>query len=134
MLPCLLVGDSIAVGVAQQRPECAVMAKVGISTKAWNRRYLSVLPTAQTTVISLGVNDAPNAPTAWELRELRMRIVGRVVWILPSQAKQPAARWAALWYARWYGDTVLELPAGRVAPDGVHPTGAGYRILAQQTR
>ncbi len=134
MLPCLLIGDSIAVGVAQQRPECAVIAKVGISTRDWNRRYLQVLPQAQTTVISLGVNDGPQAPTAAELRELRMRITGRVVWILPSTEKQPAARWAALWYARYYGDQVVELPADRMAPDGIHPTGTGYRILAGQTR
>jgi hypothetical protein len=56
LLECLVLGDSIAVGLGQARPECAVVAVSGITSE----RYVLTLharPRARTVVISLGVND-----------------------------------------------------------------------------
>ena len=57
MLECLIVGDSIAVGVSQVRPECQSIAKSGINSRDWNNKHLHKLKPARTLVISLGAND-----------------------------------------------------------------------------
>ena len=62
MVPCLIMGDSIAVGVGQARPECSTIAEVGINSA----RYLQTLHGArhaQTVIISLGVNDSVDMET-----------------------------------------------------------------------
>jgi len=33
MIECLILGDSIAVGIGQMRPECVVQAKSGINSE-----------------------------------------------------------------------------------------------------
>jgi hypothetical protein len=40
MLECLILGDSIAVGTHQFRPDCVSYSKGGWNTKQWNRDYL----------------------------------------------------------------------------------------------
>lgn len=120
MTDCLILGDSIAVGVGQQRPECHVEARVGVSAAAFHVAQTS----ADTVIISLGSNDWSDPTSAlWKLRE---RIdAKRVVWIVP------AIRWAAQVHrvADLYGDTTVTVMAGF---DGVHPT--SYRALAQLTK
>ena len=62
MLDCLVLGDSIAVGVGQARPECAVVAVSGITSE----HYVQMFPgdaQARTAVISLGVNDGDGIAT-----------------------------------------------------------------------
>ncbi len=39
MIECLILGDSIAVGTAQARPECVSYATSGINTTQFNKKY-----------------------------------------------------------------------------------------------
>jgi lysophospholipase L1-like esterase len=73
MLDCIILGDSIAVGLGQARPDCDVFAVSGITSD----RYVQTLLTsrqARTVIISLGVNDGEGAATADNLLRLRAAI------------------------------------------------------------
>jgi len=143
MLECLILGDSIAVGTQQFRPECAVMAKGGINSQQWRQKYLQsdsgALPEAKTVIISLGSNDHKNVRTIKELQEIRRNVrADRVFWILPH-GNNPASGTDIEWLQAFVkvvagenGDTVL--PITRVQKDNIHPSWAGYRDLAEQTK
>ena len=132
MLECLIVGDSIAVGTQQARPECVVMAKSGINSRDWvNRNATSSPYRARTVIISLGSNDYAGIKTEAELRTVRaLTQADRVYWILP--AIKPTVQDIVRKVAQEYGDTVLPIP--EVSADGVHPTARGYRLLAENSR
>ena len=131
MLPCLVIGDSIAVGVGQTLPECRTEARVGITS----RQFVHELLTAQSAdkvVISLGVNDGPAAYTIENLRRVRETVRGRVVyWLMP--ANHDYARDAIHTVAAQFGDRTIDCTA-EAGPDGLHPTGAGYRKLGSLIR
>jgi lysophospholipase L1-like esterase len=139
MLECLILGDSIAVGTHQFRPECASYSKGGWNTKQWNRDYLNNDLTAKTVIISLGSNDHKYIETEDELIKLRNRVKGqRVFWILPA-GNHPKSNVSIQYIqtlvrhiAKQYGDTVL--PITRLQADGIHPSWAGYKELANQTK
>ena len=85
MLDCLILGDSIAVGTHQQRPECVAYAKGGWNTWQWNRDYLKNNLSAKTVIISLGSNDHSGVKTKAELQRIREKVgVAKVFWILPA--------------------------------------------------
>jgi lysophospholipase L1-like esterase len=132
MLECLIIGDSIAVGTHQARPECVAYAKGGWNTWQWNREYLNKNLSAKTVIISLGSNDHKGVRTKAELQRLREKVgtAARVFWILPAIKPEIQAIVKAM--ALEYGDTVL--PIARVSKDNIHPTGAGYRELAEKTK
>jgi lysophospholipase L1-like esterase len=139
MLECLILGDSIAVGTHQFRPECASYSKGGWNTKQWNRDYLNNDLTAKTVIISLGSNDHKYIETEDELIKLRNKVKGqRVFWILPA-GNHPKSNVSIQYIqtlvrhvAKQYGDTVL--PITRLQTDGIHPSWAGYKELANQTK
>ena len=137
MLECLIVGDSIAVGTAMARPECVSFAKSGWNSWQWNKDYLlkaSEKP-AKTIIISLGANDHKGIKTEQELRQMRSIIKGdRVFWIDPGQDRKPVPHDAIVRIAKEYGDTIILRPKNHMSADGVHPTGRGYKILAEQTK
>lgn len=132
MIDCLILGDSIAVGTHQFRPECVAHAKGGWNTWQWNRDYLKNNLTARTVIISLGSNDHKGVRTKAELQRIREKVGPntRVFWILP--AIKPEIQDIVRGMATEYGDTVL--PITRLQPDGVHPSWAGYKDLAEKTR
>ena len=131
MIDCLIVGDSIAVGTHQFRPECRVHAKVGINSSQWNRQNSSRDLTAKTLIISLGSNDHAGVRTMWELQQLRARAdAERVFWILP--AIKPDVQEMVRIIARDHGDVILPIP--NLQADKVHPSVVGYKKLAEQTR
>jgi len=131
MLDCLIVGDSIAVGTHQFRPECVAYAQGGINSWQWNRRFGTKPLGARTVIISLGSNDHEGVRTIWELQQLRDRVqADHVYWIMP--ATKPNVQDMVRNVAASYGDTVL--PITRVQKDGVHPSWAGYRELANQAK
>ena len=131
MIDCMIVGDSIAVGTHQFRPECRVHAKVGINSSQWNRQNSSRDLTAKTLIISLGSNDHAGVRTLWELQQLRARAdAERVFWILP--AIKPDVQEMVQIIARDHGDVILPIP--NLQADKVHPSGVGYKKLAEQTR
>jgi lysophospholipase L1-like esterase len=132
MLECLILGDSIAVGTHQARPECVAYAKGGWNTWQWNRDYLKNDLTAKTVIISLGSNDHKGVKTKAELRRIREKVgaTARVFWILP--AIKPEIQATVNSMAEEYGDTVLPIP--RLQKDGIHPSWAGYKQLAEKTK
>lgn len=131
MLECLILGDSIAVGTAQARPECVSYSKGGINSRDWNKRNAGNSLAARTVIISLGSNDTKNIRTMWELQQLRDRVqADRVFWIIP--AIKPDVQHMVKIVANSYGDTVL--PITSLQKDGVHPDSKGYRALANSTR
>lgn len=131
MIPCLILGDSLAVGVGQARPECTVAAEVGINSS----RYLQVWhhpSQAKTVVISLGVNDSLDIETEQNLRRLRHGISAETVfWLLPGI--HPSARTAVHDVAREFRDKVIDV-APLTGADHVHPDRTGYATLASLTR
>ena len=132
MLECLILGDSIAVGTAKFREECVSYAKGGWNSLQYNRDFLDKASVpAQTVIISLGSNDHENIRTLWELQKLRRNIkASKVFWILP--AIKPDVQEMIKIVAKDYGDTIL--PITRLTKDGIHPSWAGYKELAEKTR
>jgi lysophospholipase L1-like esterase len=143
MLECLILGDSIAVGTQQFRPECGIIAKSGINSQQWRQKYLQsdagALPEAKTVIISLGSNDHKNVRTVRELQEIRRNVrAERVVWILPH-GNNPASGTDIGWLQTFVKVVAGEnndvvLPITSVEKDNVHPTRAGYQELAEQTK
>lgn len=132
MMPCILIGDSIAVGVGQARPECETVAQVGISSE---RYVATMLPPgrtkAETAVISLGVNDDASLDTIENLRIVRGRIAAqRVVWLLPGLKENVRAIIRTV--AAENGDRTVDTRP-QVGRDHLHPNGAGYEVIAGQT-
>lgn len=135
MIDCLIVGDSIAVGVSQVRPECMSIAKSGINSRDWNTKNMHRLTPARTLIISLGANDLKSINTEGNVRSLRTNAkADRVFWLLPNEQLKPAAVAAVKQVASEFGDVVIDRPKTDMSADGVHPTGRGYRRLADQTR
>jgi lysophospholipase L1-like esterase len=137
MLECLILGDSIAVGTHMARPECVAYAKGGWNSWQWNKDYLSKASSqpAKTVIISLGANDHKGVKTEAELRKMREAVKGdRVFWIDPGQDRKPVPHDAIVRIAKEYGDTIILRPKNLMSADGVHPTGKGYKAIAEQTR
>jgi lysophospholipase L1-like esterase len=140
MLECMIVGDSIAVGVSQVRPECVSYSKGGINSHQWVNTYVGKTPLlAKNVIISLGSNDHKYIKTRKELETIRaLTKADRVYWILPAgnlkaggvdikDIQEDVYAIAAI-----NGDVVL--PISRLQKDGIHPSGVGYKQLAEKTK
>ena len=131
MIPCLILGDSLAVGVGQARPECIVAAEVGINSSRYLQTWRPPMQ-AKTVVISLGVNDSLDIETEQNLRQLRHGITAETVyWLVPGI--HPTARTAVHDIARAFGDKMIDV-APLTGSDHVHPDRTGYATLASLTR
>lgn len=134
MIECLIVGDSIAVGVSQVRKECVSYAKSGINSHNWNKIYAHKLQPTKTLIISLGANDL-GINTEGNIRSLRTNAQAeKVFWLLPSQKLKPKQVEAVKQVAAEFGDTVIPRPEKDISNDGVHPTYKGYKVLGDLTR
>ena len=138
MFDCLIVGDSIAVGTKQFMPECQLQGKGGINTWQFNKMYKGSFY-ADTVIISLGSNDHKGVKTYDELFEMRQRVGAKnVFWVLPAgnlpAGGVPIEKIQAIVkeIASSYGDTVL--PITRLQPDGIHPSWAGYKDIAEKAK
>ena len=139
MLECLILGDSIAVGLTAYKPECASFSKGGINTWQYNKQYKSQDLTADSVIISLGSNDHKHIKTLDELTKLRQRVQARqVYWILPhgnlkaSEVPIENIQSIVKQLAAEYGDIVV--PITRVQKDNIHPSTAGYKLLSEKTQ
>lgn len=131
MLDCLLLGDSIAVGVQQHRPNCALYAEVGINSSNWNNKYKMMSLDAETVVISLGTNDHLGVNTRRELNKLRSRIKSKkVYWIMP--AIKPNIQKIVEEIANKHKDVIVKIPS--LSKDGYHPSVKGYKKLGEITQ
>ena len=139
MIECLILGDSIAVGLHQQLPPCESLSKSGWNTWQWNRDYLKYDLSAKTVIISLGSNDHRYIKTQAELERLREKITaGRVFWVLPH-GNLPAGglpieevQRIIKMIAAIHGDTVI--PITRVQRDNIHPSWEGYKQIAKAVK
>ena len=136
MLDCLILGDSIAVGTAQVKPECTEIAKGGINSWQYNRDYVKPRKNdfgAEVVLISLGSNDHKGVKTYNELYHLRERIKAqRVYWVLPNPEKFPKQADDVNLIAISFADQVIK--PTRYQADNVHPSWAGYKELAEKTK
>lgn len=136
MLDCLILGDSIAVGIANERKECKSISVGGLNTWQWNRRFLDLDLTASSVIISLGTNDHKGVRTRQELEATRNRVsADRVYWILPpcnSKFCKPEINSIVESIAKNRGDFVIKTE--RLQADAIHPSWAGYKELAEKTR
>lgn len=136
---CLILGDSIAVGTAQQA-RCMVAALNEISTKQWVRQFsATVEPIAsafEVVLISLGSNGGklPDAMTYQYLTRSRKSVphAKRVVWIAPGHQFPVRAQVQAV--AMMHGDVVYERPVEQLHADSVHFTKAAYQRIASALR
>lgn len=130
MVDCMILGDSIARGTSDVRKDCVAYVQSGINSRDWNRKFLNRSLDARTVVISLGSNDYKGIHTREELETLRAAVSSsdRVLWILPAIKEHIRA--IIMTIADNYGDDVLEML--ELSPDGVHPTGRGYRAIAKK--
>lgn len=141
MFECLILGDSIGVGLHRYRPECVAYAKGGINTWQFNKQYPGEF-FSNSVIISLGSNDHKHIKTRRELENLRSRIVAksRVIWIMPvGNAKGSGVdiqdiRTIVLEISHEHGDYVVDPKPDAVSKDGIHPSDRGYRWLASYTQ
>jgi len=135
VLDCLILGDSIAVGTHQFKPECTIVAKSGINSWQWNKnysKYLRLKP-AKTVIISLGSNDHKGVKTYEELQLLRSKIKARdVYWVLPNPEKFINQAEDVKAIATMNGDMIIR--PTRYQSDQVHPSWAGYKQIIKETR
>jgi lysophospholipase L1-like esterase len=140
MLECLILGDSIAVGTAQVRPECVAYATGGLNSYQWLNKNIAKSPfEAKTVIISLGSNDHKHIKTEKELRTIRqLTKADRVFWIMPSgnnpksEVSIHAIMQTVSIVAKEFGDTVIT--NNQLQPDRIHPTALGYKRIAEQTK
>lgn len=135
MIDCMILGDSIAVGTHQFRPECVAHARGGINSWQWRKDYLEQDQgnnlVAETIIISLGSNDHKGVNTLEEISRIRLAVrAKRVFWILPAIKPEIQARVREV--AAGFGDTVI--PITRLQPDSIHPSWAGYKNIAERTK
>ena len=134
-MDCLILGDSIAVGVSNFRQECVSLVKGGITSKRWNISYMNRpafdMNEYNTAIISLGSNDEPSDLTAEMLGEIRETVKAKTIfWIMP--AIKPKIQDIVLKIARQNGDKIVYIKD--LSKDGIHPTTNGYKWLAYETK
>ena len=136
MLDCLILGDSIAVGTHQFKPECVAYAKGGINSWQYNKQYVVNRKNdfgSEVVIISLGSNDHAGVKTYNELYHLRERVKAqRVYWVLPNPEKFPKQAEDVKLIAESFGDRLLTTQ--RYQQDKVHPSWAGYKELADDAK
>jgi lysophospholipase L1-like esterase len=129
-IPCLIIGDSIAVGAAQFAEGCYSAAQNGIKSRKWLQLW-NQLPPADKVLIALGTNDSNARESAPALEEIRRRLqktATQVAWIAPD-SRFPA-RAVVIETAKMYGDTVYESPKENLGRDRIHYTVTGYKRMA----
>jgi lysophospholipase L1-like esterase len=136
MIDCMIIGDSIAVGTHNIRSECAEYATGGYNTWQWNKRYKKANLSAKSVIISLGTNDHQYVKTRKELETMRARVKAeQVYWIMPPCNNgfcKPTVNEIVKNIAEKNGDMIIG--TNRVQKDSIHPSWAGYKELADQTR
>lgn len=131
MLECLVLGDSIGVGISQVKKECHAIVQSGINSKNYVDRFGPVNRYNKHTIISLGTNDTDAVNTYMSLLKLRLGLkTPCVTWILPSKTLKPKQHEAVLKIATKYKDFVIEPTKKQLSKDKIHPNYSGYKSLS----
>lgn len=125
MIDCLILGDSIAVGVGQNFPECQLVAKVGLSSSQVLASVKEV--SKDVVVVSVGSNDPQNPNLERNIRALRAKINAKyVIWLLPYDRSASETVFKVAGTNRDYTIDLRNFPTN----DGVHP--ANYKNIAKE--
>jgi hypothetical protein len=137
MLECLIIGDSIASGIASVKHECVRLTEIGITSESWykknHNRPLLDMESYRYVVISLGSNDQDESEV-W-MRKTRKQIKdSRVIWILPSKEVKSRQYDMVQKLASEFGDYVFDI-SDKVGKDKIHPpTVKAYEDIARSLR
>tara|TARA_R110000868_G_scaffold12850_3_gene60774 strand:- start:9888 stop:10298 length:411 start_codon:yes stop_codon:yes gene_type:complete len=136
----MILGDSIAIGIAQHKPECVVIARVGITSHKWYNYFLENFTynkKYKVVVISLGTNDFKDISshsTEEFLYNIRKRADAQmVIWILPNRILKPHQYKIIKELAKEFDDKTLDI-LNYVGYDSIHPTTKGYKELAKKIK
>lgn len=131
---CLVIGDSIAVGVSNHS-RCLSISTGGLSSWRWLDRWGRSLDAVdpEVVLISLGANDADDRRSLPSLAKVRAKLrAPRVIWLAPSEVLSLTSRnWVRL-IAEQHGDSVFDLPQRHMQKDGIHPSTRGAQIVASR--
>jgi hypothetical protein len=125
-LKCLVVGDSLGVGIGQYLPECETHATVGISAARLDDSFSP--PAAELTIISLGSNPGPE--TQAHLLHLREEVQGPAIWIIPADQN----RAVVMSVSSDFHDSTLDARSVGAGPGHIHPAASGYKELAARIK
>lgn len=139
MLECLIIGDSIALGIAQAKTECVAIVRSGISTRKWYNQFHQNPAYSEKSykvaVISLSSNDMVGGYTSEYLYDVRKDIKAQtVIWILPSYTLKPKQFQMVKEIANEFKDGVLDITA-HIGADGLHPPNLNeYRKIGDKLK
>lgn len=135
MLECLILGDSIGVGISNVKTECVAYVKSGIDSTNYIKAYNDVNKKTKSVIISLGTNDSDNVDTYYSLLKLRKSVdAEKVVWILPSKTVKPKQNSIVKKIANEFKDSMLEITDKDLSKDRIHPTGTGYKNISSKLK
>jgi len=143
MIECLILGDSIGVGLSKYKPECYNYSHGGYNTYQWNKRYVGGLTSFKgidTVIISLGSNDHKYVKTEKELIKLRDSIVAKnVYWILPagnlkSPSNLPISEIQSIISKVASINNDLVITIKELQKDGIHPNSGGYKQIVKDVK
>ena len=137
MLECLIIGDSIALGLAQAKTECVAIVRSGISTRKWYNQFNQNPAYSEkeykVAVISLSTNDMVGGYTSEYLYNVRKDVKAQmVIWILPSWTLKPKQFQMVKEIANEFKDGILDITA-HIGSDGIHPPNLNaYKDIAKK--
>lgn len=103
MFDCLIYGDDLAVGVEYFLPECASHTELHLTSRDLMQLY-NVRNNYDLTILSLSYNDI-NIDTEYNLRNVREKINGKVIWLLSDNYLDQYYDTIAV--ANEFGDSIL---------------------------
>ena len=130
---CLVMGDSIAVGISQFT-DCKTISTGGLSSWRWLSQWGQELEMAKPKVvlISLGANDGSDPRSRKALEAVRSKVrASKVMWLAPSATLAPEPRKWVREVAGQFGDRVFELPQEHLQKDGIHLSWAGSKLVVR---
>lgn len=134
MLECMIIGDSIAVGLSMAQKECVSISRGGITSEKWYKSFgvdSNFRKPYKVVAISLGTNDYRVLEQTFF--DIRVAIdADLVVWILPNSILKPTQRAMVEKVAKQFGDKTVDITKD-VGPDMIHPSSLqSYKSIAKK--
>ena len=131
MLECLILGDSIGLGISQVKKECQAFVQSGINSTNYVNKFGPVNQYNRHTIISLGSNDIKGTRTFEALYKLRMGIKSRcVTWVVPNEEIKPEQHEIVKKISSIFNDKIIIPTKQQLSKDKIHPTYSGYKSLS----